>query len=156
MNINQFKQKQVVGSLDLTTNPNASVMTVLYNPGGVGGDIVPGTGLVLKDLGATDPNTIPIVDVRTADATAIEGVLIFDVKSATKEIGNRVSIAKKGTVIVMEASASISRGAKVSLVLASPGKVVTTSTEALFGKALDKAKVTGDLIRVEVLAEGVV
>lgn len=154
---NQFKQTNEVGVLDLNTNPNPFVMTVLYNPGGAGGDIVPGEGLVLKDLGASDySGNIPVVDVRAADATAIEGIFIYDNKRATAEIGSRITIAKAGAVIVMKASAAIARGAKVALVLATPGEVVTLTTEALFGKALDKATADGDLIRVEVLANGVV
>ncbi len=154
---NQFKQTNEVGVLDLTTNPNPFVMTVLYNPGGAGGDIVPGEGLILKDLGASDySGNIPVVDVRALDADAIEGVFIYDNKRATAEVGARITIAKVGAIIVMKASAAIVRGAKVALVLLSPGEVVTATTEAVFGKALDKAAAADDLIRVEVLANGVV
>jgi len=152
---NQFKQTNAVGVLDLTTNPNPSVMTVLYNPIGVASDIVPGTGVKLVDLGANDAIGLPIVDVRTSDADVIEGVVIFDTKKATKEISDRIAIAKKGAVLFLEASAGILRGAEVALVLASPGEVVTQTTEIVLGKALDKASAAGQLIRIEVLSEGV-
>lgn len=152
---NQFKQTNTVGVLDLTTNPNPFVMSVRLDPA-ITGDVIPGEGVILTDLGASDSIGIPIIAQRSADADAIEGVVIYDTKSATKTGNDIVTVAKKNAVIFMEASAAILRGAKVALVLASPGQVVTQTTEALFGKALDKAAATGDLIRVEVLSEGVV
>lgn len=157
VNTNQFNQTRSVGDLDLTTNPNPPIYTAQYNKAGAGGDIIPGTGVKLVDLGASDfVGVLPIVDVRTGDADAIEGILIYDPAKATKSIGDRVSIAGKGAIIVMEASAAIARGAKVALVLAAPGEVVTLGGEALLGKAMDKAAADGDLLRVQVLAEGVV
>jgi hypothetical protein len=155
LNTNQFEQTNIVGVLDLTTNPNPFVMTVRIDPALVG-DVIPGEGVILTDLGASDAVGPPFVDQRAADANAIEGAVIFDTKSATKQGGDLITIAKKNAVIVMEAAAAILRGAKVALVLASPGQVVTLTGEALFGKALDKAAAAGTLIRIEVLAEGVV
>lgn len=152
---NQFKQSNVVGVLDLTTNPNPFVMSAKLDPA-ITGDVIPGEGVILTDLGASDAVGDPIIDQRSADADAIEGIVIFNNKKATMTGGDIVTIAKKHAVIVMEASAAISRGAKVALVLATPGQVVTLTTEALLGKALDKASAAGDLIRIEVLAEGVV
>lgn len=151
---NQFRQGQAVGQLDLTTNPNPSVTPVTYNPDGSGDDIVAGTGLKLVDLGASDSVGDPIVDVRTADADAIYGVLVFDTKGGTKEVGNRITVAKVGSIMVMNSNAAILRGAKVALVLATPGDVVTLTSEALFGLALDKASAADELIRVEVKAQG--
>lgn len=155
LSTNQFKQGNVVGTIDQATNPDGSVMTVLYNPGGAGGSIVPGTGVKLVDLGASDTNTNPVVDVRTADADVIEGVAIFNTKKATMDIGDRITIVKKHGVVFMEASAAIVRGAAVSLVLATPGTVVTNTAEAIFGKCLDKATAAGQLVRIELTNEGV-
>lgn len=157
LNTNQFKQQNVVGALDLVTNPNPSVMTVRYDWTNASTDtIVPGEGLILADLGASDAVGLPVVDIRALDADAIEGVLIFDPKKATKDPGDVITIAKKGAVVYMESSAAIVRGAKVALVLATAGQVVTATTEALFGKALDKASGANEIIRIEILAEGVV
>ena len=153
---NSFRQTQLVGQLDLTTNPNPAITPVTYNPSGVGGDIIPGTGLILTDLGVADSIGDPIVDVRAADADAIYGVLVFDTKGGTKEIGDRITVAKVGSIIVMNSNAAILRGAKVALVLATPGDVVTQGAEALFGIALDKASAADDLIRIEVKAQGYV
>lgn len=156
LSTNQFKQSSVVGQLDLVTNPNPSVLTALWNPSGTG-TLIPGEGVILDDLGASDyTGVVPIVDKRALTTDAIEGVVIYDAKKATKDPGDYVQVIRKHGVVVMEASAAILRGAKVALVFASPGQVVTQTTEALFGKALDKAFAAGDLIRVEVLAEGVV
>jgi len=153
---NQFNQRQAVGELALTTNPNANVMTVVWQPGGTG-TMVPGSGVLLDDLGASDYSGIaPLIDKRAADANPIEGILIADTKKATKDPGDVLSIAKQGTVIWMLANAAILRGAKLALVLAKPGYVVTLTAEALCGKALDKATAQDDLIRVEILANGVV
>lgn len=151
---NQFSQTNSVGTLDLTTNPNPSVMTVLYNPGS-SNNIIPGEGVKLVDLGVSDAIGPPIVDQRALDSDAVEGIVLMDQKKATKEPGDLVSIARRGAVIFQEASAAIARGAAVALVLASPGQVVTRTTEILYGKALDKASAAGDLIRVEVLQRGV-
>jgi hypothetical protein len=151
---NQFKQSQVIGVLDLTVNPNPFVMSARIDPAQTA-DISPGEGVILTDLGASDAVGIPFVDIRTDDADAIEGAVIFNNKKATVTGGDIITIAKKHAVIVMEASAAILRGATVALVLATPGQVVTATTEAVFGKALDKASASGDLIRVEILAEGV-
>lgn len=152
---NQFKQSNAVGTVDLNTNPNPFIMTVQYQKGGTG-NLVPGEGVILDDLGASDYNGVPQIDKRALDADAIEGVFIYDPKRAVAEPGTRITIAKRGAVVFMEASAAILRGAKVALVLASPGQVATQTTEALFGKSLDKASTAGDMIRVEILADGVV
>lgn len=152
---NQFKQTQSEGVLDLGTNPNPFVMYCRYNPVGIGGDITPGTGVKLVDIGANDAEGPPIVDVRTLDADVIEGVYVLDPRNATKGIESMLSVAKKGAVVTFEASAAIARGAKVALVLASPGQVATQTVETVLGKALDKATASGELIRVEILAEGV-
>lgn len=153
---NQFKQSNTIGSLDLTTNPNPSVMYCKWNPTATSTlTLVPGEGVILKDLGASDSVGLPIVDKRAADANAIEGVAIFDNKLAKKSPGDIISVAKFGAVVFMEASAAILRGASVALVLATPGQVVTTTTETAFGKALDKASAAGDLIRIEILSQGV-
>jgi hypothetical protein len=154
---NEFKQKNAIGTLDLTTNPNPSVLYCRYDYTNLAtATIIPGTGLILVDLAGNDAIGPPIVDTRTLDADAIEGVLIYDPKKATKDIGDVVAVAQFGAVVFMEASAAISRGAKVALVLATPGQVVTLTTEALLGKALDKAAAAGDIIRVQILAQGVV
>jgi len=152
---NQFKQGNAVGTLDLNVNPNPFSMVVQYQSGGTG-NLVPGEGVILDDLGASDYNSLPQVDKRALTADAIEGVVIFDPKRASATPGTRITIAKKHAVVFMNSGAALLRGAKVELVLATAGNVITQSAGALFGKALDKATAADELIRVEILTDGVV
>lgn len=155
LNVNQFAQGPVVGQLDLVTNPNPSVMTVRYNDQAtITNEIIPGEGAKLVDLGANDSVGPPIVDERTADADAIFGVKISDTKQNTVNPGAIFEIAGKGGVIWMNANAAILRGAKVALVLATPGNVVTLGAEEQYGIALDKAAGADTLLRVQITAEG--
>lgn len=153
---NQFNQKASVGDLAITTNPNPFVIYVVWQPGGTG-TLVPGEGVILDDLGASDYVGIdPLVDKRAATADAIEGIVIFDLKKATKSPGDRIAIATKGAYIWMYADAALTRGTKVQLNLAKPGYVDAVTTGALCGKLMDKSSAQDDLVRVKVLAEGVV
>lgn len=158
LNQNQFKQSRVLGEPDLTLNPTPNVYSVRFNPEAtVDTDfLTPGEGVKLVDLAGNDVNGVPIVDERAADADAIFGVKIFDTKNGSNDPSDIVQVAGKDAVIWMNAGAAIARGAKVALVLATPGNVVTQTTEALFGLALDKATAADQLIRVQVKAEGYV
>jgi len=149
VNMNQFKQGNVVGELDLQTGNNAAVFTVLLSPESASAGVVPGEGLKLIDLAGNDVAGVPpIVDVRGLDADAIFGVNVFNTKKNTTEKGNIVQAAGKGAVMWLNAGAAIARGANVSLVLATPGNVVTTTAETVLGVALDKATAADQLIRV--------
>lgn len=148
LNQNQFTQVKIVGELDLRVAQNPSVFPFRIDPDSAGADIVPGTGVILADGGANDPLGLPLVDERSADGDAISGVIIYSTKQSKYQPADPVQVAGRGSVIVMEASAAISRGADVALVLASPGQVVTQTTETVLGTALDKASASGDLVRV--------
>jgi hypothetical protein len=155
INMNQFKQGVAIGQLDPSCNASDAVMTLRYNPAG-SGNIIPGEGLKLIDQGASDVGGVPLADKRTADADAIFGVKIFTAKDNTEAPGRTIEVARQGAVIWMQASAAIVRGAKVALVLATPGQVVTLVAQAQFGVALDKASGANVLIRVLVTAGGFV
>lgn len=155
-NQNQFRQTATVGMLDLITNPNPAVMDVKYDPEATSTlTVVPGEGLKLIDNGATDPKTsLPIVDKRAADSDAIFGVKTFSTKENEDGPDENFSIAMEGAVIFMNAGAAITRGAPVALVQATPGNIVTRTTEEIFGIALDKAAAADELIRVKITARG--
>jgi hypothetical protein len=153
INMNQFKQKTLLGSLDLTVNPNPSVYTVRHNPKAPAANtLVAGEGVIFKDLGSDDVNGVPVVDKRAADADAISGVVVYSTLTGEHAVGQDLTIATTGAVITMKASSSISRGASVALVLSDSGEVVTRTTETILGIALDKANATNDLIRVKITA----
>lgn len=154
-NLNQFKQTPQVGSLDLTTNPNPAVMSVLYNPTDTTTSVVPGEGVKITDLGANDVPGPPIVAKRSDDTEAIIGVRVFNTQTGEIQGGEIMTIAMRGAVVFMKAAAAIARGAKVSLVQATPGEVQAQGTKAYLGYLLDKAAATGDIVRVMIDADAV-
>ena len=158
VNMNQFRQKRLVGELDLTTNPNPSVMTVRPDYFLAETDDSPylfGEGVKLVDLGANDSEGPPVVTKREEDNDEIFGVRVFSTKQGQGSPYRPIEIAFKGAVIWMEASAALERGAQVSLVQAEPGQVQAVGDFAYFGVALDKASDEGDLVRVMIMADGI-
>ena len=156
LNSNQFKQTSVVGELDLTTNPNPSILNCRFNPSSSQtAGIIPGTGVKLVDLGSGDQNGVPEVDVLTADTQIAFGVTAINRKTATVPLGGIVGVAIQGAVIRMLSSAAINRGVPVSLVSATPGSVkALTSGNYVAGLTLDKATGSGQLIRVLLTMNG--
>jgi len=148
-NLNQFGLNTEIGQLDLQANGSPAVFTCKLSPSYAGGGVVPGEGVDLVDLAASDIKGInPIVGVRALTTTAIFGVKISNTKSNTSAKGDIVQIAGPGSVIWLNSNAAIVRGASVELVLATPGNVVTRSTGTTLGRALDKASAADELIRV--------
>ena len=154
-NTNQFNQQRVAGELDLTTNPNPSVMTGRYNPEAEADLSGFGVGVQLTDLGADDTEGAPIFDTRSEDNDTIFGVRIFTTKQGDVEAGVPIEVAFMGAVVWMEAGAALDRGVEVSLDVSEPGQVQEIGDFARFGLTLDKASEAGDLIRVLITADGV-
>lgn len=148
-NMNQFAQTRQVGQLDLQVGQNPSVFTMRIDPDSAGADIVPGTGVLLKDGGANDPGGLPLVDIRAADTDAIFGVIIYGTKQNTYQPGDVVEVASYGSVIVLEAPGALSRGAEVTLNVAAAGEIQAVTTNTKAGILLDKAAADGDLVRVK-------
>ena len=113
------------------------------------GTLVPGTVVKLVDVSGDKP----AVAIAAASDTPF-GVVQYEAKknSYTYAAGadNSITIASFASVIKLEASAAIAAGAKVEYV-PTGAKVVTNSTGVAFGKALDKATASGDIIKVMVL-----
>lgn len=150
-NMNQFNQTPVVGDLDLQTNPNPATFTCLFKDKSETADttMVPGEGAKLIDLDTADIAGInPIVDERALVSDPIFGVKIFNTKKNASVDGELVQIAGEGAVVFMNSGAAILRGAKVELVLATPGNVVTYSSGSEFGTALDKVSAGDQIVRV--------
>lgn len=153
-NMNQFKQTPVVGSLDLQTNANPAVFTCRFKDvSDEGATLVPGEGVKLVDLGTSDFISPPIVDER-ATTDVIFGVKIYSTKENTSADGEIVQIAGDGAVLFMNAGAAIARGAKVELVDATPGNVITSAgTNRILGTCLDKATAADQIVRILVKEE---
>lgn len=152
-NMNQFKQSAVVGEVDLQTNANPALFTCKYKDASETANktIAPGIGLKLIDLGADDYglDTPPIVDVMADDNDGgVFGVKIFTPKKNANVDGDIVQVAGEGAVVFMNSGAAIERGAKVALVIATPGNVVTATTEDEVGVCLDKADAEDQLVRI--------
>lgn len=154
-NMNQFKQTPVVGSLDLATNSNPAVFTCRFKDVSetAGTTMVPGEGAKLVDLGASDFISPPIVDER-ATTDEIFGVKLYSTKENAAVDNDIVQIAGDGAVVFMNAGAAIVRGAKVELVDATPGNVITSAgTNKILGVCLDKATAADQVVRVLVKVE---
>ena len=151
-NMNQFSQSPVVGELDLQSNPNPATFTCLFKDKSETADttLVPGEGAMLVDLAGSDiAGSPPIVDERGAVTDPIFGVKVFTTKKNAAEDGEIVQIAGKGAVMFLNSGAAILRGADVSLVVGTPGNVITNVvTGELLGQALDKASGADEVIRV--------
>lgn len=109
-----------------------------------GAALVPGTVVKLKD-GATG---VPQVEVISATTDIPFGVVPYG--AIYNEINNNqvFTVASDYTIITMEASAAIARGAKVMPVIAGAKVATATATNYAIGIAWDKAAAAGDIIRV--------
>ena len=157
-NMNQFNQTPVVGELDLQTNPNPATFTCLFKDKSETADttLVPGEGAMLVDLDTSDIVGInPIVDERALVGDPIFGVKVFTTKKNEAIDGEIVQIAGEGAVMFLNTEAAVLRGAKLSLVLGTPGNVETiAATGEVVGIALDKASAADKIIRVLIKPEG--
>lgn len=154
LNINQFSQETLPGTLDTATNPNPSVVSCRLNPDSTTDNFVAGQGVRLVDRGANDGAGPPIVDVLSANTDVPFGVIVYDIKQGTIAKGGIVSVALKGAVVRMRAAAALNRAAKVSLDIANSKEVKAVASDAQFGFLLDKSTAADDLVRVLVTTEG--
>lgn len=138
--LNQFEQSQVKGILDLGFNAN--VLTAQVKSSSVN-TLVGGSVVVLQD----EAGKVMTVDKAAAITNDILGVVLYEVKKSSFVANDFVRVAFANSVVVMEASAAIAKGASVEAVLAGD-KVATQATGTTIGRALDKASADGDLIRV--------
>lgn len=141
-NLNQFNQTPEKGQLDAAINWN--LLGVRIDPASVA-DFTNSNGFAVK-ITDTDGKHIT-VDLATAASDDIFGFLPYEVKTNSPAAGDFVRVAFGDSVMLMEASAAIARGADLEI-LPAGNKVVTQSTGTSIGRALDKAAADGDLIRV--------
>ena len=146
-NLNQFKPTPVLGMLSFVSSPN--VKSVKIDPASTATKLQAGTPVKLVDKTSTEV----LVDACSAATDAVYGIIIFNQKINKYTAGQTVEIACKGSVIYLESSAAIARGARVSSAVtpAAPTVVTdTTSTHARVGQFLDKVAAANVLGRVEV------
>lgn len=139
--LNQFAQSTEKGVLDLALNPNILSCRIAA---GSASDFVAGTAVTLSDV----TGKILVVDKAAIDDDIL-GFVVYSAKKSVPVAGDFIEVAISGSVMQMEASAAIARGADLQIVVASD-KVATAATvgATIVGKALDKAAADEDLIRV--------
>lgn len=148
VNMNQFTKEPIVGEIDLSVGGLSTAFTVRIDPDSTATNIEAGTGLQIVDGGANDQNGVPLVDVLTANTQIPFGARIYDAKMGQAQPGEIVQVSWKGNIQKMEAAGALNRWAEVSLDIANPGQVKAVSTDATFGRLLDKAFAAGDIVRV--------
>ena len=155
-NINQFKQGQAVGDLDLSYFGGEARISCRYNPEATSTNrLVAGEAVMLKDLGADDVAGPPIIDERASEHTStIFGTVVRSLKQKEFAPGDIVEIAISGAVMWHKASGALNRGVAVTPVLATPGSVKAVSTKTHYGITLDKIA-DGGIGRVFIQANGV-
>jgi hypothetical protein len=138
-NVNQFGMSLEKGLLTLSKDnlfdvkvDDASVATLV-------------NGAAVKITDTTDSQIT--IDLATAAADDIFGFVVYESRKNSHIAGALIRVACTGSVVQMEASAAIARGADLEIVPTGE-KVVTQSTGTSIGTALDKAAADGDLIRV--------
>ena len=146
--MNQFSKGAVAGQLDLNSGGLNTAFTLRIDPGSSAADIEAGEGLMIVDGGADDPNGVPLCDILTADTDQPFGARVYDAKNGVAQPGDIVQVSFDGCVQFMIASAALARWAQVALDVSNPGKVKAVSTDAPFGRLLDKSLADGDLVRV--------
>lgn len=138
--LNQFSQSTEKGVLDMSVNPN--VLNVKIDSSSVN-TLTGGSVVVYTDTAGK----VITVDKASAISDDIAGVVLYEVKKNSFVADDFVRIAFANSVVIMEASSAIAKGADVEAVLTGD-KVATQSTGTTIGRALDKASTDGDLIRV--------
>lgn len=144
---NQLKQGPILGRLDLQFNANVINCVIDASSGG---GLVPGQAVKIVD----NAGGVPKVVEAAADTDDIIGHIQFTGRNATFGVGDAVAIVlvNGGGCMYLNANAAIARGAKVMVVIATPGNVATaTSGKTIVGRALDKATAANQLIRVLML-----
>ncbi len=139
---NQFAQTPEVGFLDLQTN-GANVVTAIHLSGQA-------TPLVLGQPVKLVDNSTPIPSVQASAIGEIAwGVVVRNFKRANFPAEMPMEIARTGSVIYLQASGAIARGASVQYDPAT-NKVATKAAGAVLGQAFDKAVAADDIIRVTI------
>jgi hypothetical protein len=140
--LNQFNQTPEKGQLDGAINLNQ--LSVKIDDASVA-DFTDANGFAVT---ITDnAGKLITVDLATGASDDIFGFIPYEVKSNSYEAGDLLRVAFADSIMLMEASAAIARGADLEIV-PTGNKVVTQSTGTSIGRALDQAAADGDLIRV--------
>lgn len=151
LNQNQLTESIVQGALDLNFSNNLVSVQIDSTESGT---LLPGTPVKMVD----SASGIPKVIAATVNTNDILGFITYTQKDKNFVAGDACEIAlvNGGCCMYMTASAAISRGAQVAVVISGTKIVTATSALRIVGIAFDKAAADGDLIRVLMLPKGAV
>jgi hypothetical protein len=143
LNVNQFQQSDVKGRLDNRSGANQS-MSVRLDVSSAGG-VIPGQCVKMLDSLAKQ---ITVIECA-ANSDDSFGVVIYSQIKNLYAAGDMMEVlVGRNGIIIMEASAAMLRGAKVSAVIAGSQIKTAATGEMIIGRLLDKAVNVGDLVRV--------
>jgi hypothetical protein len=143
-NQNQFAQTPLLGQIDLVAGPN-NVISARIDPSSsaTAAQLQAGIPFKIVDVQANDI----VVDVAAITDQAF-GVIVYNPRKNQYAVGDIVELACRGSVVYMETSAAIARGAKVQAATATGLIATRTSTNFRVGVVLDKPTAANVLARV--------
>lgn len=146
LNQNQFSLTPILGSLVQGTSSN--VKTVRINPASTATILVAGQAMKLSDVAGSE---IVVDAVASATADKVYGVILFNPKKNTHVKGDVVELACAGSVVWLETTAAIARGALVATDYTGPTVATdAVSTHQITGVCLSKPTATGQLAAIEI------
>lgn len=143
-NQNQFAQTPLLGQVDLGSGPN-NIVSARIDPSSsaTAAQMQAGVPFKIVDVQANDI----IVDVAAITDMAF-GVIVYNPRKNQYAVGDIVELACRGSVVYMETSAAIARGANVQAATATGLVATRASTNYRVGKMLDKPTAANQLARV--------
>lgn len=144
---NQFKQRSILGQLDMAYSYNTIAAQVDQTETE---NVYAGSPLKVVDSVGGAPKVI----LCTADTDDVFGFANYNMKNAALTAGMPLEISQTGNWMWLYATGPIARGVKVQLDLLNNGiaAAVGSSGKAVVGVSMDKAEAQGDLIRVAIQA----
>ena len=143
-NQNQFAQTPLLGQVDMIAGPN-NVLSVRIDPASVAtqAQLQAGSPMKIVDTVGTDI----IVDAAAITDLSL-GVIVYNPRKNLYAAGDVVEVAARGSVVYLETSAAIARGANVQAATATGLIATRASTNFRVGKVLDKPAAANVLARV--------
>ena len=143
-NQNQFAQTPLLGQVDMLVNP--SILSAKIYISSVATKLQVGQGFKLVDQAGPEIT----VDQVANDSELVFGVSVYNPRKQTYSPGDTIELALEGSIVYLETSAAIARGAKVQL--DPTGPTISTLNDYpnnyMIGICLDKPTASGQLARV--------
>ena len=145
-NQNQFAQTPLLGQVDLIAGPN-NIISAQINPASTAtaNQLQAGSPMKIVDVVGTQI----IVDAAAITDVAI-GAIVYNPRKNLYVAGDTIEIGCAGTVMYLETSAAIARGASVQAATATGLIATQASPNAALGQMYDKPAAANVLARVRI------